>query len=140
MWTTTCSKVYSGVTKESVWKLWADVNGWTSWHGDLDYVKMTSEFAVGNHFLLRPKGAPEFKIRIVELLPGRKFTDCTTFFGAKMYDTHELEETEQGLRLTNTLKVTGPLGFVWRKLVAENVAKTAPRENEALVELARKSS
>jgi hypothetical protein len=139
MWSKSSSKLYAGVSMESVWRLWSDVNDWSSWHDDLDHVKMSGEFAVGNHFLLKPKGAPEFKIRIVDMEPGRKFTDCTTFFGAKMYDTHELEETESGLRLTNTLRLTGPLAFLWRKLVAENVAGTVPQENDALIARARKT-
>lgn len=54
-----------------------------------------------------------------------------------MYDTHELEETKEGLCLTNTLKVTGSLGFLWIKLVAQNVADSVPQEMEALVERAR---
>jgi hypothetical protein len=41
------------------------------------------------------------------------------------------------VRLTSTLSVTGPLGFLWRKLVAENVAKSVSTENAALVALAR---
>lgn len=33
--------------------------------------------------------------------------------------------------------VTGPLKFLWIKLVAQNVADTVPQEMEALVDLAR---
>lgn len=54
-----------------------------------------------------------------------------------MYDTHELEETPDGLRLINTLVVTGPLKFLWVKLVAQNVADSVPKEMEALVDLAK---
>ena len=54
-----------------------------------------------------------------------------------MYDTHALEETKEGLRLTNTLVVTGPLKLLWIKLVAQNVADTVPQEMDALVNLAR---
>ena len=77
------------------------------------------------------------KIALVEIDEGRKFTDCTQFFGAKMYDTHAMEETSEGLRLTNTLVVTGPLKLLWIKLVAQKVAKTVPQEMDALVKLAR---
>ena len=54
-----------------------------------------------------------------------------------MYDTHALEETKDGVRLTNTLEVTGWLKWLWIKLVAQNIADTVPQEMEALVGLAR---
>lgn len=137
MWIRHHSKVYRDVKKDSIWRLWIDVNNWTTWHGDLDFCKMDEPFAVGSHFYLKPKGVAPVRIEITEIKEGASFTDCTIFFGAKMFDTPELEATPEGLRLTNTLTVKGPLSFLWAKLVAENVAKTVPEENDALVKLAR---
>ena len=54
-----------------------------------------------------------------------------------MYDTHAMEDTVDGLKLTNKLVVTGPLKWLWIKLVAQNVADTVPEEMERLVNLAR---
>lgn len=137
MWIKSHSQVYQNIKKQTIWRLWADVNHYTQWHGDLDYCKLDGEFVVGNYFLLKPKGAPEVKVFITELIENKKFTDCTHFFGAKMYDIHELEETPNGLRITNTLKVTGWLGFLWVKLVAKKVADSVPHEMDSLVKLAR---
>lgn len=137
MWTQVHSKTYSNIKKEDIWRLWTDINNWTTWHDDLDYCKITGEFEVGNYFMLKPKGAPAVKIDLIEIEAGKKFTDCTKFFGAKMYDTHGMEETPEGLRLTNTLIVTGSLKLLWIKLVAQNVANTVPQEMDALVKLAR---
>lgn len=122
---------------EDFWRIWTDVNNWATWHGDLDYCKLDGPFAVGNHFMLKPKGAPAVKIELTDIEEGRKFTDCTTFFGAKMYDTHEIEETKEGIRLINRLEVTGPSKFLWVNLVAQNVAATVPQDMETLVALVR---
>jgi len=142
MWIKTYSKVYKDIKSEAIWQLWADVNNYLKWHDDLDYCKLNGAFSVGNHFILKPKGGPAVKIDIIELIEDeargyRKFTDCTNFFGAKMYDIHELEETTEGLRITNTLKVTGWLSYLWIHLVAKHVANSVPKEMEALVNLAR---
>jgi len=137
MWTRSFSKVYSGIKKEDIWQLWTDINSWPKWHGDLDYCKLTGKFEVGNHFILKPKGVKPVKIMLTEIEEGRKFSDCTTFFGAKMHDTHSMEDTPEGLCLSNTLVVTGPLKWLWIKLVAQNVADTVPDEMESLVNLAR---
>lgn len=139
MWTRSHTKVYKGISKTDIWRIWTDVNNWPSWHGDLDYCKMNGPFTVGNHFTLKPKGASAVKIQLVEIEEGKRFTDCTKFFGAKMYDTHAMVETEEGIQLSNKLVVTGPLKWLWIKLVAKNVADTVPDEMDALVELARKS-
>ena len=99
MWTHTYSKTFKNVKKETIWQLWADVNNWPTWQGDLDYCKLEGAFAVGSHFMLKPKGIKAFKIELTEIEEGRKFTDCTTFFGAKMYGTLELEDTKEGAAL-----------------------------------------
>lgn len=137
MWTRTYSKTYQNIKKEDIWHIWTDVNNWPTWHGDLDFCKMEGPFKVGNYFMLKPKGVKAVKIGITEINEGHSFTDCTTFFGAKMFDTHSMTETPEGLQLTNTLVVTGPLKWLWIKLVAQNVADTVPQEMDALVERAR---
>ncbi len=55
-----------------------------------------------------------------------------------MYDTHAIEETAEGVLLSNKLFVTGPLRWLWIKLVAQNVTDTVASEMDALVALARK--
>lgn len=92
---------------------------------------------IGNHFMLKPKGVRPVKIVLTAIQEGHNFTDCTSFFGSKMYDTHAMIDTKAGLKLTNTLVVTGPLKWLWVKLVAKNVADTVPEEMENLVKLAR---
>lgn len=49
---------------------------------------------------------------------------------------HEMEETKDGLKLTTTIQISGPLSFLWRKLVADGIVKTLPEQTEALAALA----
>lgn len=137
MWVRSHKKTYTGVKKENIWRVWTDVNQWSDWHGDLDTCTMEGPFAVGNYFMLKPKGMKAVRIDLVDVIEGKQFTDCTKFFGARMYDTHALEETENGLCLSNKLEVVGPLKWLWIKLVANNVAATIPDEMDALVAKAR---
>lgn len=137
MWTRTYSKTFQGIKREDIWRIWTDINNWPTWHSGLEYCKLESEFMVGNFFILKPKGVKPVKITLIEINSGYSFTDCTSFFGAKMYDTHAMEETPEGLVLSNKLVVTGPLAWLWIKLVAKNVADTIPEKTEALVRLAR---
>lgn len=137
MWTRIHSQTVSGIERKDVWDIWTNIQDWPTWHDDLEYCRLESTFKVGHHFFLKPKNMGPVKIMITQIQDGFSFTDCTTFWGAKMYDTHAMEETPDGLKITNTLIVTGPLAWVWIWLVAKNVADSVPQETAALIELAR---
>src|ERR1700712_177015 len=111
MWTRTYSVTTKEVTKEQMWKLYADVNNWHAWDTGIDYAKLEGEFKKGNNFLLKPKGGPKVKIKLLEVVKNQRFFDLTNFPLAKMYDDHLLEETPDGLKITGIISVTGLLGF-----------------------------
>lgn len=138
MWTKTYSKIYQNVSKDAVWKAWADVHNWPKWDKELEYCNVNPGFTFtsGNQFTLKPLGGPKVRITISEVRVNRKFTDFCQFFGAKMYDAHELEETPNGLLIKSTISVTGLLSFLWVKLVAKNVANSVPSQMDALVNYA----
>ncbi len=128
MWTKTHTIVSKDVTGQQMWKLFSDVNNWHKWDDGIEYASIDGKFEQGNSFILKPKGGPKVKIELVEAVAGKKFVDLTRFPLAKMYGTHTFEETSEGLRMTTTMKVEGPLGFLWKKLVAEKIANGLPTE------------
>jgi hypothetical protein len=136
MWTKTHSMITRKATSEQMWKLFQDVNNWNKWDSGIDYAKMEGDFRQGNHFLLKPKNGPKVKIELVEAVKNRKFTDLTRFPLAKMYGEHTFEETPEGLKITTTMKVVGPLGFLWVKLVASDIVSHLPEEMERQAEYA----
>lgn len=137
MWIKSYSKVYVGVKKEDVWRVWADVNNWPKWDGELEYCKMDGAFTKGTQFILKPIDGPKVKITLSDVIPNKKFTDYCKFIGATMVDDHELEETSEGLRITNTITVKGPLSFIWVKLVAKNVFHSIPKNLDNLINLVK---
>ena len=138
MWIRTYSKTYDNVSAQAIWNQWSDVNNWHKWNPGVEYCKLHGTFAVGSHFTLKSKGGPEVKIELFEVENGRKFTDCSTFPGAKMYGIHELEETPQGLKLITTIKVEGWLTYLWVFILAKKIVAKIPEQTDNLVELARK--
>ncbi|MBM3468403.1 MAG: hypothetical protein FJX71_03110 [Alphaproteobacteria bacterium] len=140
MWTRSHSKVFKSVEKKAIWDRWSDVNNWHEWVPNVEFCRLDKPFATGSQFILKPKGAPAITVQLVEVERDQKFTGCTRFFGATMYDTHEMKkDPEGGVRLTVTLRVTGPLGFIWRKLVAEKIEANLPRLMRDLTDLASSS-
>jgi len=138
MWTKSHSIVTKEVTKEQMWRLFADVNNWTAWDKSVAFAQLEGKFEQGNHFMFQPKGGPKLKIGIHETIVNRKFTDVTTFPLAKMYGIHTLDETPEGLKITTTMQVKGILGFVWRKLVAQKIVDGLAEDMQAQIKAAAK--
>lgn len=135
MWVKSFNKIYQGVRKEDFWRAWADIKNWPKWDKELEYCQTGHDFAFseGNQFILKPIGGPNIRIRLAEVVENYKFTDYCKFISATMYDAHELEETPKGVRITNTITVTGPLSFLWVRLVAKNVVNSIPKQTDALI-------
>lgn len=138
MWTKSHSIVTKDVTKEQVWKLFADVNNWHTWDNGIEYAKIDGSFEKGNSFKLKPKGGPEVKVTLLETEKNKRFLDVTHFPLAKMYDNHTFEETLDGLKITNTISVKGLLGFLWVKIVAQKIANALPSDMQEQIKAASK--
>jgi Polyketide cyclase / dehydrase and lipid transport len=138
MWSQSHTLVTKEATKEQMWKLFADVNNWHTWDNGIEYARLDGKFEKGNHFLLKPKKGPKIKIELYETIPNRKFVDLTHFPLAKMYGEHTFEDTPEGLKLTVTMKVSGVLGFLWKKIVAQDIVNHLPEEMRNQVRVASK--
>ena len=80
---------------------------------------------------------PRLTLELADVRPNVAFTDITRFPLARMYDVHELIERENGVEVRSTIRVQGPLAFVWRKLVAEKIVAGLPLQTARLLEAAR---
>ncbi|MGV8947983.1 MAG: SRPBCC family protein [Candidatus Paracaedibacter sp.] len=139
MWKRSHSRVFKSTEREAIWKCWSDVNSWHEWIPNIECCRLDKPFVTGNHFTLKPKGGSEVTVELLDVQKGHKFTGCTRFFGATLYDTHEMNIDANGIRVTVTLKVTGPLGFLWRKLVAEKIEASLPKLMQNLISLSSSS-
>jgi len=137
MWQVTHERTFPGLKKEAVWAAWADVDNWHLWDRDIEYAKLQDGFREGGSFILKPKGGPKVKIRFQRVAPLQGYTDITKFPLATMYGIHDLEETPAGLKMAITIRVEGPLAWMWRKIVAQGVANDAPAQIESLAAFAR---
>ncbi len=138
MWTKSHSIVTKEVTKEQMWKLFSDVNNWHTWDNGIEFARLEGKFEKGNHFMLRPKGGPNVRVELLETIENNSFLDVTKFPLAKMYDNHLLEETANGLKITNIITVTGILGILWRKIVAQKIVDALPTDMQEQIKAASK--
>lgn len=137
MWSQTYSKKIKGLNPEQVWNVWTDINQWHTWQQDIEYAKLEGEFKIGNIFLLKPKGGPKISIELAAVEPNKRFTDLTRFPGARMYGDHEFLVDGDELEIRTTMRIDGMLSFLWRKIVAEDVANGMMAQTESLIEKAK---
>ena len=140
MWESTHTRTYRGLDREAVWALWADVDRWHEWDEDIEWARLEGPFREGAKFTLKPKGGPRVGIALTRIEPLRGYTDETRFPLATMHGIHDMEETAEGLKLTITIRIRGPLAWLWRKIVAEGVAAEAPAQMDALAAYARRAA
>jgi hypothetical protein len=129
----------SDLSVERIWDVWTDIDQWHLWQSDIEYAKLKGAFAAGTTFTLEPKRGPAVEIEIINVEPGRQFTDLTRFPGARMYGSHEFIRQGAELEIRTTMSIEGPLAWVWRKLVAEGIANGMSEQTEALIERAKKA-
>ncbi|MBV8325238.1 polyketide cyclase [Chryseobacterium sp.] len=137
MWKKSYSVITKEITKEQIWKLTTDIDHWKDWDDSVEYSKLLGEFKIGEYFILKPKGAPKVKIKLIDIIRNQKFTDLTSFPLAKMYGEHLYEETKDGLKITVTMSVKGLLSKVWIKLVADDIVKKLPEDIECQIKNAK---
>ena len=137
MWTKSYSKTVKDLKAVQVWNVWTDVNQWHTWQNDIDYAQLDGEFKTGNVLRFKPKGGPRINIELTAIESNVSFVDLTRFPLAKMYDSHELITRGGELEIKTTISISGPLSYLWRKLVAEKVADGMQDQMENLIEKVR---
>ena len=131
------TKVYQDINKEEVWRVWTDVNHWPLWDKELEYCDLKENFNEGTYFILKPKHGFKVSVDLFEVIPHERFTDYCKYLGARIYNTYELKEEPEGLRITHIIKVNGSLTFLWVKLVAEKAVRHVPEQTDNLVKYIR---
>jgi len=116
----------------------ADVNNWNQWDSGLEYTRLEGDARPGARFVLKPKGGPQVKMSIDDVRP-HILVDTAHLLGAKMRTTHEYVASGGQTTVRVGIEVSGPLGFLWRKVVGEKQIKEAPAQLAAFVAYARQT-
>jgi uncharacterized protein YndB with AHSA1/START domain len=99
----------TGVPRELIWKALADIDGWAAWDTSMEAIKLDGPFAVGSRVLMTPAGQDPIESTIVEITPGERYADETTFGGATLRFSHTLSTPTEGTtRIAHRLEITGP--------------------------------
>jgi hypothetical protein len=115
----------------------AAIARWPEWDPGLEWTAIDGPAIVGAPFRLKPRGGPVVKLNVEAADAPRHFADVAHLPLAKMRTAHWFEPLpEGGTRFKVTITVTGPLGFLWTRLVAREQADSAPDHARAFLAFA----
>lgn len=138
MWSKTQKIVTKDVTAEQMWKIYQNIESFSTWDKGIEWTQLHGEFAVGTHYTLKPKGWPAADIEIIHLIENEEFDDLTYFFWATMYGYHRLRETDDWLEISVTMEVRWWMSWFWVMIVADGIIKELPDTFTRQIQIASK--
>ena len=129
------------MSAEALWsKAYADARVWPRWNTALASAEPEGPFEVGSRTRVRFRTGLRLSFTLVEVEPERVFTDEGRLPGARMGHRHAIEPTDDGVRLTNTLYLDGPLARLWALVVGPQVKRGLPEWQRKAVDVAKQGS
>jgi uncharacterized protein YndB with AHSA1/START domain len=133
MWAAEYS-IETSAPPEQVWRLWADVDGWPKWNGDIERIELDGSFAAGGRILMTPIGQESIELRIAEVVKPALFVDAADFGDILVRTTHRVERVgNERSRVTYRIEITGPKADTLGPELGPSISADFPETLEALV-------
>jgi hypothetical protein len=124
-----------------VWsRCYADASSWPEWNREISAASLEGPFERGSRARVKFRTGLRLRFTLVEVEPERVFTDEARLPGARMGHRHEIERTDEGVRLTNTIYIDGSLSWLWSRLIGRRARRVLPDAQRRIVELASRGS
>jgi hypothetical protein len=128
----------SAVTKagaQAAWTAWTDVEGWSA-YDHIESARVDGAFRPGAVITSKAKGFPSSTLTVTRTEPPSLWVDESRSPGMHMTFDHVVEPGEGGTRLTERVRIGGPLGralgpLMRRKLEALFAASVAAVARQA---------
>jgi hypothetical protein len=140
MWTTKASATSNTIKAKDVWRLWSDVATWHIWDEGIEACSLEGTFAAGSKGTLTPKGAPALPFLMTDVNLLESFTDESELPGAKLTFHHFLEQTQEGLKVTHQVTISGPAWENYASGFGKGLEHELPHTVAKLVQVAQMKS
>src|SRR5262249_27864934 len=119
---------------EQVWKLWADVDGWPQWNGDIERIELRGSFATGGLIMMTPAGQERIELRIADVVEPVLFVDEASIDDVLIRTTHRVERIAYGRsRVTYRMEIDGPAAHTLGPELGPAISADFPETLAALV-------
>jgi hypothetical protein len=133
MWATEHS-VETSAAPEEIWRLWADVDGWPKWNGDIERIELRGPFAAGSRILMTPIGEEPVELRIDEAIEPDLFVDEAELGEIVVRTTHSVQPLDgERSRITYRMEITGQAADKLGPQIGPEISSDFPQTLAALV-------
>jgi Polyketide cyclase / dehydrase and lipid transport len=125
---------------EVIWRLWADVPNRTRWDDALERITLQGPFQSGVAGIVKLRGQPERKFKVLDTVPPRACTD--RFFlplGGKMDWAHTISEVDDEHAVTFDISITGPTSPLLAPVLKRILRRELPSTLSKLIALAEQT-
>jgi hypothetical protein len=119
----------------AIFDRWADVATWPQWNADTEWVRLDGTFTQGGTGVLKPKGGPKVKF-VIEKLTDTEFVDVSRLVGARLTFSHRVTPTSTGCAVDVAVTMSGPLAWLWNRILGKGLAGSVQPDLEALARAA----
>ena len=126
------------IDRDRLFRALADLKRWPEWDDDIEAVEHEGAPDAGSRFTLRLKDGSAVTLTVAAIEPPSIFVDQAKLPLARMQSRHELLPAEGGrTRLRHVITLSGPLAWLWDRLVAPKIVEGLPRQTERMAAHAR---
>jgi hypothetical protein len=120
-----------------LWRLWADVEGWPQWNGDIERIELLGPFAAGGTIVMTPIGEEPVELRIAEAVEPELFVDEAELGEIVVRTTHRVQPLDvERARVTYRMEITGPAADTLGPQIGPEISGDFPQTLAALAERA----
>lgn len=109
-----------------IFQRYADVASWPDWDEDLKAASIDGSFAHGTSGVVEPKSGPKSKVTFLDIRSEQGFAVECPLPLCKMRFEHELQPTGGGTLVTHRVIFSGPLAWLFGRLMGPSMRKTLP--------------
>ncbi|MET7682758.1 polyketide cyclase [Streptomyces sp. NPDC005423] len=129
--------VETGAGAEAIWRLWADVENWGTWNGEIEKIEINGPFAAGSRITMTPPGDDPVLLRITEATEGELFVDEARFGDLLLRTVHRIDRIDRDrVRVVYRMEITGPGADEAGPQIGPGITADWPDTMASLVELA----
>jgi len=136
MWNWTFEASVEGqVSSSEIWRIWTNVEDWSSWDKELEWSRIDGPFTAGTEGHLKPKDWSPLKFKITEAIDGKEFKNVTIMpLGTTLKFHHFSENISPGrCRITHRVHAKGLLAPILRLTLRRKLKAKLPHALQALI-------
>lgn len=118
---------------ESIWAVLADMPAYPTWDARVAECELDGPFATGTTGRSVPPGGKGSAFRLVEVVPGERWTNELPLPGGRLMISYDLAATGSGrVQVTKTYVAHGPVAIAFRLWYARGIRRELPETFAAL--------